>query len=328
MRSLADVKVPPNFRVFVLHEKQALPGMQIAVYDTADLYADGAGKPFLRIFTGSDGGVQINDLSPGRYIVQTEGPGQGDAVFAIVSDKYEKSDTGILLQWPYSWGDIPKIRTLAGEIASNDPWSPFENIHLELWTAGSALPLAVQDTGPQGRFRFNETQPGIYILRIHGKQKRNLGDQIEGEIPVELSLSAQDALASFSPRLAMSTCGIQYGICPSNEMPIATASRRLQVLHVPGMAEYPTIAGARYKLLNDRGVSIAEGITDKNGVAELPADVTGRSTLVVAADPLSSTLQQPLDLLAPQKGTPDLAVTLRQIEKCSTVSLEKHAPQK
>ena len=98
MRSMAEVKVPPNFRIFVLHEKQALPGMQIAVYDTTDTYAEGAEKPILRINTGSDGGVQINDLSPGKYIVQTEGPGQGDAVYAIVSDKLEKPDTEILLQ--------------------------------------------------------------------------------------------------------------------------------------------------------------------------------------------------------------------------------------
>lgn len=326
MRSLADVKVPPSFRISVWHDAKAVPGITLEVYDEALPATEGVQpKPYLTLRTDEDGNAAVNNLAPGAYVIQTVGPGQGSAVFANVATDHPKPTNEIRLEWPYSRERILKSRAIAGGLISNRPWHPFENIHLELWAAGSYAPLAVADTGPDGRFHFDESRAGIYVLRVRGHRKNiDPNDQVQGDVAIELSPSAPDA-TEISLRLDMTDCGIVYSNCPaSGSKPVAMASRRILVLNTPGMAEYPTIAGAQYKLLNDRGVSIAEGTTDKNGIAELPSDATGRATLIVASD-LLSTLQQTLDMLPPKASAPGLAVTLRQVDECSTASLEKHA---
>lgn len=326
MRSLADVKVPPSFRISVWHDAKAVPGIKLEVYDEALPTTEGLHpKPYLTLQTDETGNAQVSNLAPGTYVIQTAGPGQGDAVYAIVATDHPKPSNEIKLQWPYSREKILKSRSLAGNLISNRPWHPFENVHLELWTSESSLPLAVADTGPDGHFHFDQSQPGIYILRVRGRQKDISPDnQVEGDVAIELSPPAPDATEIFL-RLDMTDCGIVYSNCPaSGKKPIAMASRRIQVFYPPGMAEYPTIAGAQYELLNDGGVSIAEGTTDKNGIAILPSDATGTTTLIVASD-LQSTLQETLDLLTPKAGAPSLSVTLTQVDECSSVSLEKNA---
>ncbi|HKV95733.1 MAG TPA: hypothetical protein VJW20_24540 [Candidatus Angelobacter sp.] len=320
------MNVPPSFHVSVWYGEKAVPGIPIEVYNNAALYIESAKPmPVLSLQTDQNGNAEIMDLAPGVYLVQTTGPGQGSAVYAHVATNHSKPASEIKLEWPYSREKILSSRTLAGDLISNKPWHPFENIHLELWTAGGSAPLAVADTGPNGHFHFDESRAGIYVLRVRGRQKDISPDnQVEGDVAIELSPSGPDT-TEISLRLDMTDCGIVYNNCPaSGNKPVAMASRRIQVFNPPGMAEYPTIAGAQYKLLDDRGVSIAEGTTDKNGIAELPTDATGRTTLIVASG-LTSTLQQTLDLLTPKAGAPDLAVTLRQVDECSSVSLEKNA---
>lgn len=326
MRSLPSVKVPPSFRISVWHDAEGVSGIPIEVYNDPVPYIEGVKPtPALTVRTDQDGNAEIRNLAPGVYVIQTTGPGQGSAVYAVVARNHPTPSSEIKLEWPYSRKKILKSRFLAGELISNDPWHPLENIHLELWTAGSSRPLSVADTGPGGLFHFDESRAGIYVLRIRGHQKDLASDkQIEGDLPIQLSPSTPDS-TEISLRLDETDCGIEYSNCAfKGEKPVVMASRRIQVLYAPGMAEYPTIDGARFKLLNDRGLSIAEGITDKNGIAELPSDATGRTTLVVAS-PLLTTLQQTLDLLTPVAGAPGLAVTLNQLDQCSTVTLEKHA---
>jgi hypothetical protein len=328
MRSLAEIKVPPSFRVSVVHEQEPVSGIPVAVYDAKDLSASAA--PIVRLLTGKDGKVEIRDLREGKYIVVTEGPGQGDGVYAIVSNDNKTSNAGFALQWPFSRQEILQLKALAGELSSNDPWTPFANIHLELWTAGGSAPLAVQETGPEGRFNFNSTRPGIYILRIQGHQKDVKPDnQIEGELPVELSPSAPEASASVYLRLETSDCGIEYSSCPSgNDTPLETAARQFQVVYGPGIeGEYPWIKNVRFKLLDDHGTSIAEGRTDEKGMATLPSDFAGRASLLVADWGLTS-LRQSLDLLPANEGTPALVVSMGGLMgegHCSSVSLEKNA---
>lgn len=334
MRSLADVKVPPSFRVSVWNDTKIVPGITVEIYDEALSYPEGVKPaPVLTLQTGPGGNVEVRDLTPGRYVIQTTGPGLGSAVYAVVATNHPKPTNEIKLEWPYLRQSVIKAHSLAGDLISNKPWSPFENIHLELWTAGVSSPLAVADTGPEGHFHFDESRQGIYVLRIRGHQKDiNPDYQIQGDVVIELSPSASDS-TEISLRLDESDCGIEYSNCPtSGDKPVAMASRIIQVLNVPGTAEYPTIDGARYKLMNDHGVSIAEGTTDKNGVAELPSDARGRATLIVA-DSLSATLQQPLDLLPADESAPGLVVTMTSIggsdnNNCSTARLEKNAPQK
>lgn len=324
---MARVKVPPNFRVSVWNAAKPAPGIAIEVYKDEPSVEGVKPIPVLTLQTGQDGSAQVKYLAPGVYVIATTGPGQGDAAYAVVATNHPKPVSEIKLQWPYSSQETLKVRALAGDLISNKPWSPFENIHLELWTAGASSPLAVADTGPEGHFHFDESRQGIYILRVRGQQKDiPPDDQVQGDITIELSPSDPDA-SGISLRLDVTDCGINYSNCPFNAKPVAIASRRIQVLNVPGTAEFPTIEGAQYKLLNDHRVSIAEGITDKNGMAQLPSNVMGRTTLIVAS-PLMATIQLPLDLLTPVADAPDLAITLKQLDECSTASLEKHAPQK
>jgi hypothetical protein len=331
-RSFARVFVSSDFHVIVRHGPTPVPGVQVQVYDTAELHRDNTSaewKPVLTLITAQDGAAEIKGLTKGIYLVGTKGPGGGSATYVEISDKsIEKSDQ-ISLQWPYSMNGTLKTRALSGELLTNDPWKPFETLRVELWHAGAEKPLAVVEAGPQGRFHFDEVRPGAYVVRVLGNQNNvRRDDQIKGDLSVELAPSAPDALASLALRLDETTCGIQYSRCGVNETPIATGSRRVKVLYQPGMAEFPLVENAKYKLLDQHGASIAEGTTDHEGNAELPSEFVGKATLLVAS-PLLTTIQQELDLLPPDGHAPDLVVTMVPIvggdSQCSTVSLEKHA---
>jgi hypothetical protein len=325
------IQVSPIFRVVVSHESTPIAGIQVEVYDEGELnrLQDGAEwRPVLTLVTSRDGTAEVKNLKKGLYLVETKGPGGGSAAYADVSDNSDKLSNQILLQWPYSWGEILKLTSLSGELVSNDPWTPFENIRVELWAAGLEKPLAVAQTGPQGRFSFNETRPGLYVLHIRGQQKKARGSQIEGSLPVELAPSAADALTSLALRLDETDCGIQYSRCTANTQPVSTGSRRLRVIYEPGTSEFPGVENAKYKLIDEHGASIAKGATDHEGFADLPSDFVGRATLVVAS-PLSTTAQQVLDLLPPDGRGSDLVVTMMPIvngdNQCSVVTLEKNA---
>src|ERR1051326_1519359 len=95
MRSLAQVKVPPSFRVSVMHDQEPVSGIPVAVYDTKDLSA--SASSVVRLLTDKDGEVEIRDLREGKYIVVTEGPGQGDGVSAIVSNDNKTPNAGFAL---------------------------------------------------------------------------------------------------------------------------------------------------------------------------------------------------------------------------------------
>ena len=142
--SLATVRVSPTFRVFVLHGSDPVSGIEMAVFDNADL-AKSSGetewkpKPTLTLVTGPDGVVDIQNLKPGSYLIETKGPGKGSAVNVEVSAKRVKASNRITLAWPFSSDGILKTRALVGQLASNNPWIPFQDIHVELWTAGRRL---------------------------------------------------------------------------------------------------------------------------------------------------------------------------------------------
>ena len=330
-RSLATVHVSSDFRVAVSNGSTPIPGIQVEVYNEGELYRGDAGtewRPVLTLVTSRDGVAEVKNLDKGMYLVETKGPGAGDAVYAEVSDNSDKLTNQVKLQWPSSQSEIFKIRSLSGELVSNDPWTPFENINVELWAAGLEKPLAVIDTGSQGRFRFSETRPGLYVLHIRGHQKNPRGSQVEGGLPVELAPSDLDASASLALRLDETTCGIEYSRCAVNMSPVSTSSRRLRVMYKPGMSEYPGVENAKFRLFDDHGVTIAEGATDHDGIAQMPSQFAGRATLVVAS-PLLTTAEQVLELLPPDGRASDLVVTMIPMaegdSQCSAVSLEKNA---
>jgi hypothetical protein len=326
--TLATVHVSTNFRVVVQHGSTPIPGIQVAVFDNADL-AKSAGetewkpKPILTLVAGPDGAVDIQNLKPGSYLIETKGPGKGSAVNAEVSAKRVKNSNRISLEWPSSWTGIVKTKTLAGTLASNNPWIPFQDIHVELWTAGAKTPISAENTGAEGHFHFEQTAPGIYILHVRGQQK-GVGDnwQVEGDIPLELSPSAVNVPEVLSLQLAESSCGISYSSCPAPNI-VAMTSRRIRVRDPLGAV----IAHAEYELDDPSSAMKAHGSTNSNGIAELPPDLLGKMTLVIAS-PGFSLLKQPLDLLAPDGRANDLLVSMAVNgfdNQCSAVSLEKHA---
>jgi hypothetical protein len=328
VRSTPIVKVSGDFHVIVRHEETPIAGIQVDVYDEelSRSNAELQWKPVLSLITSNDGTAEIRNLAKGRYLAAIKGPGGGYAVHVEITGKGGKLSNEVPLYWPFSPSGLLKTRSLSGALVSNDPWKPIQNVEVQLWALGIDSPLAIENTGPQGGFNFKEVRPGLYVIRVRGRQNGvEPHNQIAGDLAVELSSSAPDTLASISLRLDMTDCGLIYSACQAgNDKPFATASRRMQVLYPPGISEYPTIEGARYKLLNDTGVSIAEGTTDKNGMADLPSEAMGSTTLIVASPGLTS-LQQTLDLLNPSAGAPNIAVTLSPLERCSTVTLENNA---
>jgi len=334
--SLATVRVSSDFRVIVRHDSTPIAGIQVEVYDAGERHRgddETERKPVLTLVTSRDGVAEINNLGKGKYLVETKGPGRGSAVYAEVGDRPDKANNEISLEWPFSLNGTLKTRSLSGELVSNDPWKPFQNVQVQLWAPGLDKPLAKEDTGPQGRFHFNVIRPGVYVLRILGRQDNVMpDDQIEGDVSVELIPSAPDALASVSLRFGMTTCGIEYSSCPvANATPMATASRRIQVGYGPGIgSENPMIKGAEYKLLDDQGALLAEGTTDRRGIGALPAQWVGRARLIVAS-PMLQTVQQSLDLLTAEDRAPDIVVKMTSLtanSECSAVRLETHASQK
>jgi hypothetical protein len=325
--SWPSVVVPPSFHVLVQHGSTPMPGIKVEIFDTADLEKskdETPWKPILILSTGSDGAVDIQNLKPGTYLVETKGPGSGSAVYAEVSAKGGKRRKNqIALEWPASWKGLLKTRTLGGELASNNPWVPFQTIQVELWTAGAETPLAVETAGAEGQFHFNETKPEIYILRVRGHQD-GVGDtwQVDGEIPVELSSSSAALPQVPSLSLAMTSCGLSYSSCPIPNS-VATASRRLRV----GDPQGAVIAKAKYELLDQSGAVLANGLTNSDGMAEFPSDSMGKLTLVIAS-PGFTVLKQPLELLTPDRRARDLIVSMAvhgNENECSAVKSEKHA---
>src|SRR5262245_15697990 len=197
--SLATVRVSPDFRVIVRHGSTPIAGIQVAVYDEGQQHGDDETerKPVLTLVTSRDGVAEINNLGRGHYLVETQGPGRGSAVYAEVGDRPDKANNEISLEWPFSLNGTLKTSSLSGELASNDPWKPFQNVQVQLWAPSLEKPLATEDTGPQGRFHFNVIRPGIYVLRVLGRQDNVAPDQqIGGDVSVELVPSSPDALAS------------------------------------------------------------------------------------------------------------------------------------
>ena len=312
------VHVRKSFRIVVRNGQRPIAGVRVDIYKRVNGFAPE--KPALSLLTDVSGAIEVARLNVGSYLAATEGPGQGSAVNLEVGSTRSDTQREVILGWPAT--TVLKMKALAGVLASNNPWTPFENIHAELWTAGADLPLAITDTWTEGRFRFNETEPGIYILRVNGQQKRAGEWQVKGDIPIELSNADPGLPESLSLHLAMTSCGITYDECPVPDV-VSVTSRRMRFIDPLGAA----IGKAKYELLDERGAVIAGGSTDVDGIAVLPFSLLGKMTLQIAS-PGFTLLTQPLNLLAPDEHSRDILVSLAvhgSDRQCSAVSLEKHA---
>jgi|SRR6185437_7623 len=321
-RSLARVEVSTDFRVIVMNGSTPVPGIQVEIYDERN--SETERKPILTLVTSKDGSAEIKHLHKGVYVVGTNGPGGGSAVYAVVSASSGERVNRITLPWPQfiSGAGILKTRTLTGILASDNLWKPFQNVHVELWKAGAEAPLATEETGTEGRFHFEETKPGIYILRIHGQQNGiDYDRQIEGEIPIELLPAGATLPEPLSLHVGMTTCGLHYSPCafPGTA---ALPSRRFQLLDPAGAI----IPNAKYRVVSGSGAELAKGLTDSNGIVRLSSDLNGKMTLIVSAKSFS--LKQPLDLLPPDDPASYLTVLMGVglgEDECNAANLEKNA---
>lgn len=323
--SPADVNVPPSFHVSVWYGAKAVPGIPIEVYNNAALYIESVKPlPVLSLQTDQNGNAEIMNLAPGVYLIQTTGPGRGSAVYAHVAINHSKPTSEIKLEWPYSARGILRAKTLTGVLASNNPLAPFENIHAELWAAGVQEPLAVQDIGTDGHFQFNETKPGLYILRIRGQRTNAQYDpKVEGDIPVELLPATKNKQEPLSLYLGMTDCGITYDSCPVRSADVLP-TRRLQVYDPLGSI----ITYSEYRVLNPAGAEVAAGSTGSNGIVELPHSLNGMVTLIVTKTG-SPVFELPMELIDPTDPAKYLFVTMGVQgyggSNCSAAHLEKNA---
>lgn len=322
--SLARFKVSPSFRVSVWNDVKPVSGIAIEVYKDGPSVEGVKPIPVLTLQTNQAGSAEVKYLAPGVYVIATTGPGQGSAAYAVVATNHSKPTSEIKLEWPYSARGILRAKTLTGVLASNNPLTPFENIHAELWAAGVQEPLAVQDVGTDGHFQFNETKPGLYILRIRGQRPNARYDsQVEGDIPIELLPAAKNSQDPLSLYLGMTDCGITYDSCPVRSADVLP-TRRLQVGDPLGSI----ITYSEYRVLNPAGAEVAAGSTGSKGIVELPRDLNGMVTLIVNKTG-SPVFELPLDLIDPTDPAKYLFVTMGVQgyggSNCSAAHLEKNA---
>jgi hypothetical protein len=216
--SVARVQVTPEFKVVVKHSGTPIPGIPIKIFDNRDLTSESSSEPIRMLVTSQDGSAEIKGLKQGTYLIETGGPGGGNAVYAVITEKPAKPSREVALEWPYTLMGTLKVSTLSGRLVNNDPWSPFQSVQLQLWAPGIETPLAVQVTDSLGRFQFDEKRPGIYVVTVQGhSEKSDPGHEIQGRMSVELAPSSPDALASISLRVGMTTCGMEYSTCPVSD---------------------------------------------------------------------------------------------------------------
>jgi len=329
VRSFMTVQVQPSFKISVTNGATPEPGIKVGVYDEEELNREpdpSRWKPVLDLTTSAEGLAEVTNLPAGTYVVRTTGPGSGSAVSVRVGGESAKVSNQISLEWPFQMmrSEILRTKTLVGNLGSNNPWKPFANLHVELWSRAGGSPLAAQDTDSEGHFHFPELQPGIYILRVRGHQQEvDSSSQVEGEIPVNLSSDSTNSPEALSLYLGMSDCGITYNSCPTPG-PMGLPSRRIQI-HDPLGA---VIGDAKYRVLAPDGREVAGGLSDSSGIVDLSPELKGRVILVVFS-PGFTRFELPLDLIPSTDSAEYLSVEMAVQgyggEKCSAASLVKNA---
>lgn len=311
------VDVNPSFHVLVKHGNQPISGIGVAVYGTRGTDRELEDKPFLHLVSDKNGTINVASLKPGTYFIATEGTGQGSAFYAVLGDKRRsKAKDEVSLEWPAR--TVIRTKHLAGKLLDANDWSTFEmslaNAELELWKPGTLTPIAKQTISREGRFEFQTTAPGLYILRLKGGFH-------EGEIGLDLSPASSDAVDEVKLHLTETSCGLMYQQCPAWK-PLELRSSNLTFLEATGKPWQR----AAYRLERRDGALVAQGSTDENGKSALSEILAGEFRLVLAK-PANSVEQ----LVRFNRGSAvgyssGLALIVQFDGVCSYLSLEKHAP--
>jgi hypothetical protein len=314
--SLGSVHVTSDFQIMVRHVQQPIGGITVAIYRSKGVDGEIEKDPLLRLVTDKNGTTKVRDLRDGTYMVATEGPGQGAAVYAIVGwGAKGKAKNEVVLGWPAK--EIIQTKRLSGQLLNSNVRTPFEktvgSAQLELWTAGVQAPIALESTTPDGQFQFLQSSPGIYILRVKARGGP------EGEIALDLQPSTADGIEFLTLHLLETSCGLTYRHCHSTAS-IDLASRYVGVVTPKGVP----FKSAAYRIEDRQGNLLAEGETDGEGGALIPADVEGDVRLELARGEISVDQSVRLKALANVPSRHQV-MGIHFDGVCSSLSLENHA---
>jgi hypothetical protein len=155
--------------------------------------------------TNKDGAAGFR-LEPGEYFISTnhahvEG---GAGTLQVSGDNLSREN--LELQWP----NVPiiKLQHVSGDLAIGKEHLAFANADIAVTEAYSAEPVGKTSTNEQGRFRFPDVKPGLYVLHIEERRECDpYMCKIQGNIVVEVSPSAKEPeLPRFG--LTPSSCGL------------------------------------------------------------------------------------------------------------------------
>ena len=200
--------VGTDFRAKVATGGHPVGGLQLMLrlYEPSGLQPTGA----IYSITNSEGYARFSNLSPGHFLLTADHDGSSadGADVEVLPDG--RKDVIVPLKWP---GAKPVgVRSVSGMMRGPDyyPTKIQVPLSLSLLEALSAREIATTLTDPNGNFNFtDQIPPGLYFLRINPSDLRAWsGEQIEGEIAIEVDREARDAALDLD--LGWSSCGLGY----------------------------------------------------------------------------------------------------------------------
>jgi hypothetical protein len=204
------VELRRSFVVRVAHDGRPLAGVSITIrkFDAKDV---------LLKTTDLNGRARIDDLPPGSYWLDSDllGISAGSQCFHVAETPTKKVKKEI----SYDWGEIaPSVRQMDGQLVESEPGqggTPLQNAlrRVDVPISGAKLKLtnpltgaiynSVSDAG--GRFSFDATPKGTYVLNIEGDAATKKVDFNSSDMVVKFSPKAK--LAQLSLEARPSGCG-------------------------------------------------------------------------------------------------------------------------
>jgi hypothetical protein len=213
------VEMRPDFIVTIRHADKPLAGVSVKVASRAP---DKDEVVWFSGVTGADGRVQVTNLAPGNYWIETDllGISAGEECFHV-SEKPERPKSRL----KYDWGDLaPASRRIAGRVVDYQPGTgetPILNNAHRVEVAIPAARLLLQNpiTGAtlstssdsSGSFSFDEAAPGVYVLHIDPGTAPGNREYDASDVLIRLAASATRNAILLSRREASGgSCGGTY----------------------------------------------------------------------------------------------------------------------
>jgi hypothetical protein len=211
------VEMRRTFVVDITHGGKPLPGVAVEVRGF------GGEKDDIKLFssvTAPNGTVNIGDLPPGNYWLDTEflGISAGSQCFHVAP----RSSRSAKKRIAYEWGDLtPEVRRMTGRLVDSQPGlgdSPIMNlIHrvdvpiahakMKLQSPITAVVFSTE-SDTDGHFTFGHIPPGTYVLHVEGGTVTNGRDYESTDLLVALGDTAKwDTLLLSRREAGGGSCG-------------------------------------------------------------------------------------------------------------------------